>query len=331
MDETNQLCLSLKTFRNVLREQGKEKHDLADSLDEAIEKLNRKCEDCETHKTYCGTLEKMIDDLRALNLTLKGTEDSSLVKDLKLENQKLICVIKQLRDENAKLKKDLNDDTSQEASSSQIQKPLRKISLNIEENIGADNYKHLKNLLEIKGVFLTGSLLLQSYLGEKWDNVDIDIIACDKTEVIEYLIRNGYSVKLFEFAKYSKLSHVYRATGPEGYVPIDILVPFENITMRRETPDECYELARYVVSNFDFEFCKMLYDGQNIHIINRYAVDNKTHIGKPICHGNIHTSDKRILKYKNRGFSFPNIVSLRSNCHDKAYLDFHIYITSYAK
>jgi hypothetical protein len=204
--------------------------------------------------------------------------------------------------------------------------PAIKISENILGCIGHKAYAILQAALKIKGVYLTGSLLLQAYIGEVWDNFDIDLIACDKKTVFDFFMINGFSVSIVAYGNYSKVSHVYRATDSTNTIKFDILVPFKNIGMPRKTREECYNLALYVVSQFDFDFCKMLYDGCNAHIINRNAVDGKVHHRKPVSHGNIVTSQERIQKYIARGFGF-----VEDDLDQKIDIHNNLFVTQLAK
>lgn len=183
------------------------------------------------------------------------------------------------------------------------------------------NVAEIDGLLKLNGVYLTGSVVVQALLEEKWDSLsssppDIDIIAFDKGPIFAFLLEHGYTVKNMD-GIYRLGASVYSATKV-GFPKIDVLFPRGHVVSAVSTTEGRLKTAIKFVDLFDFEFCRVLFDGKKVHGANiaRFALQNKTHYeclnfgpcARKVAHFPFYeerlSSKARQDKYEKRGFKF---------------------------
>ena len=129
---------------------------------------------------------------------------------------------------------------------------------------------------------LCGGLVLQTILGENW-NTDIDIFTTEHLTSIDGLQFNRCCDDSYTIIPGVK--DLYR--GEFYGVKIDII--------HMTSLDD-------VFSGFDFDFCKVSFDGQHFHMKNPYSVLHKvcTLHESAVC---LKKASERIPKYEARGFT----------------------------
>ena len=145
-----------------------------------------------------------------------------------------------------------------------------------------DKWQEILSLLG-PDMVLTGGFVLQTVLGLEWPT-DIDIVTT------KALFHPGFGS--WKRSKYGELFPSY--SGKYQNLKIDII--------------RMYGLKE--IDKFDFDFCKIWFDGKEVHMMYPEAVKSKTCLVDYDPHGFIHENghpqvhDKtRIEKYRKRGFN----------------------------
>lgn len=121
--------------------------------------------------------------------------------------------------------------------------------------------------------------MLQAVLAEEWET-DIDIFTT-KEDDLELV--GTWAPRKTAYDLIMGVTGVTRGTLPDG-VKIDII----HIT-------DLYTLFQ----GFDLSFCKVWFDGSEIHIADEYAVENKTCV---VAHTDLRNKEERFQKYRDRRF-----------------------------
>ena len=154
----------------------------------------------------------------------------------------------------------------------------------------------LKETSRKHDIYMTGSFplcLLVNGKGEAWNHheIDIDLFVSSPEaaeEVGELLLHSGLYEKKRTFDNYLEIFTVYRFSG--NRVPtIDIV---EVVGQSVET---------FVNEMFDLDFCKILFDGTKLIILDIESLEEKRSVYKKPPHI-VFPVDYRIRRYRNRGF-----------------------------
>lgn len=201
-----------------------------------------------------------------------------------------------------------------------IEEPLRRF---LQVRIG--NEELMNKLLEIvnkRGAMLSGSMILGAVYDTCWADADLDIfVPVTKspytfTELDRLLNKYRIKVPSTDEFNHKKYGQFYR--GSEKFVAIrQYEIPVKNgfplsiqlINVSNAPNDDPVQGLKYVKSfissEFDFDFCKIGFDGKNIWFAKeaRKALANKS------CAPNyiIPETLKRMEKYLRRGFRFIGI------------------------
>lgn len=157
-----------------------------------------------------------------------------------------------------------------------------------------------QNIVDILNgeTFLCGGLLLQTVLCEQWDT-DIDIFTTNRDlKSLSFGIWNG-EPRGKTYEAIPGVIDVYTGIVPNG--------KYTNGTFKDLSIDiiQIYDIQS-LFYGFDFDFCKIRFDGKNILIEDPISVFNKSCVVKNIYV--MRNKDERVKKYTNRGFiiKFPD-------------------------
>jgi len=180
--------------------------------------------------------------------------------------------------------------------------------------------KRFNELLLGSNSIVSGSSLLQGLLNVRWEGSDIDIFTlsspdynpleealknCSKVRQLGgYSTNHGYPGSVFGEKIYRIEEYGYVEDGLDQYTIMgnqDV----ERIQIIYVNQDNYSDLCEFVDETFDFDFCKIVYDGQKTTILDWESVRTRT------CDGNEKKQNvsnmKRMLKYLKRGFQIYNI------------------------
>ena len=183
------------------------------------------------------------------------------------------------------------------------------------------NYKELMDSVNSLDGVISGSIILQCILNEHW-NSDIDIYVYSEGNIDFRGIFNTCNNKIDEtdfkdikFSGYLKTSkNINKLIKFKlNSVPIDLIFI-----------DKPYKY--YFKEDFDFDFCKNYFDGNELKVLNYESIINKTHFYNMIdIYSIINNSKfikKRFDKYKERGFKI--IPFIDSDLKSKRFLPYEI-------
>lgn len=177
---------------------------------------------------------------------------------------------------------------------------------------GIDDVELFEKLKETRS-FISGGFALQVYLGEKWQDSDLDIFT-DNNNINHYLRKKykSYNLPERDFDYYDLFTIDYREYQEKYKLYISNYKSPSNLNIQvirkggeSLLPTPTKELIETIHSEFDFDFCKVAFDGENLYIdkpkslINRIGYVNSKYLHKPITP----TLLSRIQKYSKRGFT----------------------------
>lgn len=176
-----------------------------------------------------------------------------------------------------------------------------------------DRVKDVDELFEMllkTNSVIAGSYPLQVYLGEKWNKSDLDIFTFSE-EMIKYLEEkygNGVNITIKYLSKKHKNSK-YKYFSEQG--KLDKVIEFKTETdfkvqvIRYMDLIEDVNVVDYTFDRFDFNFCKVGFDGKELHIFDKNSVINKM-TNYDLNHKLTPKTLERLLKYEKRGFVLIN-------------------------
>lgn len=145
---------------------------------------------------------------------------------------------------------------------------------------------------------ISGSFILSTILNENYSNTDIDIYVdnqFDYIRLIKFLVRSKYTLKgnILDNFSYNYLINnnliIYVDTfikTTNNNIKIDVIYCKNNIK---------------VIENFDLDIVKNFYNGSNFYVYDLTKILYKTdHINESTI---TEIKQKRIIKYRNRGFN----------------------------
>jgi hypothetical protein len=151
--------------------------------------------------------------------------------------------------------------------------------------------------------FIAGSFPLQVYLNESWKDSDIDIFTTGKY-ISQHLISKNYRYKII-FSK--DMEDVINSVNSRYAGKFDSVIEFTLHTGTRlqVIQTEAAISMDTVLGSFDFDFCKVAWDGHSFTMHNRGAIDKRE------CEYNVnrkinHKCAERLAKYESRGFTITN-------------------------
>jgi hypothetical protein len=278
--------------------------------DEAIAQLNA---DASKESAFVARLKATHSETIA-QLNDDAVKQIALIVQLKDENSRL-------KAENARLKSDLITrdfkigraveamkffvDIPKEKSNSTMIDVLRERVI----EYGVD-WELLRQLVDVPLTFITGSLITQSMLGERWENDakshDIDLITFNLDNVASTLFRAGYQVHTINRGGYGSGWDVYKyakvisgsSSGISRIVSFDVIVyPMRKTELGRER-----EYLRKMICDFDFTFAWNYFDGKAFYTLSYDSLKTKRHLGK--IPESSRTNQTREKTYASRGFTY---------------------------
>jgi len=192
----------------------------------------------------------------------------------------------------------------------------------------------LLETVKLYGAMLSGSMILGIVYKTCWADADLDIFVPVTTSPFKYTpldrLLQPFRVKdqSTDDINYKKYGQFYRGSEKfvsirqyeipvEGNFPLSIqLINVANAPS--DTPEEGIDHVKaFISSEFDFDFCKIAFDGENIWFAGeaRKALANKS------CAPNyiIPETLRRMEKYINRGFRFIGIKEYLGFKHREAF------------
>lgn len=151
------------------------------------------------------------------------------------------------------------------------------------------HYQGILDVLSPGTTEITGSLIVQALLNETWES-DIDIVTTDKTFCSlpfgKWLTCVGYTERYKDIpGLFNVINGEINGNGGRS-VKIDI-IQVENIQNH--------------IAMYDFDFCKVRFDGSEIHISNYDAIESKS-CSVTRKSNRFHNLNERVAKYRKRGF-----------------------------
>lgn len=260
-------------------------------------------------------------------LNADASKQFELITQLKEENARLKAdaskqseVIAQLKAENAQFKADLVTrdfkigraieamkffvDTPKEKTKTMFDVLRERV---VEYGVDWELFRQLSN---VHCTYITGSLVTQSMLGEKWENDamshDIDLITFNLGNVDSALRYAGYNVQTINRGGYGSGWDVYKYSKviPGSSSEISRVVFFDVIVcpMRKTEIGREREHLRMMIRNFDFTFCWNYFDGKAFYTLSHESLKNKRHSGK--IPESSRTNQAREKTYASRGFTY---------------------------
>lgn len=181
---------------------------------------------------------------------------------------------------------------------------VTKMTNRLKNDIDNINVSEFIKMLKYTDSVIAGSYPLQVYHDETWKGSDIDIFTTS-TEMKEYMdkkFKNGVSLKRenIYYDEIKRGKNNYDITMSRISEVIDYNTPKINIQLIMV---ENIEKIIDITQNFDFDFCKTTFDGEEFNItdegknkIGNYSLkDSKTVLGY-----------FRLIKYEKRGFTVLN-------------------------
>lgn len=171
-----------------------------------------------------------------------------------------------------------------------LKERLRNTGLNIDEFL---------EVVKESNCIIAGGLILQVYSRQNWEESDMDIFAFGDCLVETYLTKQ----------KFDKTVHVSNLKNNyEGYTAeriCEYITPTGfKIQVMWSTGYE--KKAVDYLDKFDFEFCKIGYDGKDLSIVGYDAIQNKYSNFDFEKRTPTGTTYKRLIKYEKRGFHITN-------------------------
>lgn len=158
--------------------------------------------------------------------------------------------------------------------------------------------------------YISGSFVLNRILDEDWDINDMDIFTFNTDGMHKELIEQGFSISSQtgtlegsypRLRRYLKggiadfIGNFINYTNEKSSLKIQVIKLFKG-----EGSRPISSIIEYVRDTFDFDFCKTVYDGDELTIMEpesiRYKVCNICKLSDPI------SKLSRIAKYMSRGF-----------------------------
>jgi len=192
-------------------------------------------------------------------------------------------------------------------------------------NHGIDAPNLFNKLVETKSV-IAGSYPLQVYLGEYWEDSDLDIFTENIFQLCLYFNRLCGQRNMFVYQR-SILDEVsifiFGDNTGSCYIHTGDFQLFEFET-KKHLRIQLISSVQYrntdTISAFDLGFCKVAFDGQQLLmsdkrsvLTRRYSFDLEKEFSQPLdfeekCRKVQHMlkTAKRIVKYQKRGFEIPN-------------------------
>lgn len=174
------------------------------------------------------------------------------------------------------------------------QKIINKINEHINK-IFLHDAADFKNLLKKTGSIISGSFLLQIILNEYWQDTDIDIY-------VPYCMKD-YDVEFIEFFKKYELIYENHNTYnlcAKGIEYVNTYNVNNKIIQLIVVDCSLFGMYSYIISSFDYDFCK------NVYGINKYKEYIRMHNFQKIIDKTdmeTRTESKRYIKYSDRGFA----------------------------
>jgi len=193
------------------------------------------------------------------------------------------------------------------------------------ELLGLADAAQFIEIIKNTGGCIAGSLILQLLLNEYWPTSDIDIYTQDVKNLsaeifklypldgVKIISRQGYAgTVLVNTGGRAIPRPLYEYRDPK---PINIGKVFDFnysdklkiqiIEMNDNTTDFNNHMLNYIKRTYDFDFCKNMYNGNELYIIKPQSIINKVtdlnNLECPSC------DLSRIIKYTNRGFTINNV------------------------
>lgn len=217
-------------------------------------------------------------------------------------------------------------------------------------NVLGHNGEAICALLKHDKCVIAGSFAMQVVTGDNFEDSDIDIFSFDDSDILAYLLAEGYTKKI-DTDKYKtktiekndsdtvdsnkinniknsehnisetkistyryRINHIKRVTThyvSKSKVPIQIIVmdprcqnktqQHDGMILSNESMNNCIE------TNFDLDFCKILFDGTNVIKYDNDALKNKMctfSISKnKLTDTRLTNTWSRIQKYAKRGYT----------------------------
>lgn len=152
-----------------------------------------------------------------------------------------------------------------------------------------------KKLKETESV-IAGSLPLQIVLGETWVDSDLDIF-CKNQEMLLY------------FNQFYKAYPISEADSKRYNVVFDQVVEYHTPTgfkIQVIWSKSLKEIVKDTLDRFDFDFCKVAFDGDKFHIAVPEAVKSRSCTFNYNPHSTSIKNYHRLIKYEKRGFIVSN-------------------------
>jgi len=220
-----------------------------------------------------------------------------------------------ITDANPPINESKNTTTSVPVS---IPVPMRERFIQRLEALG-HNGQEICDLLIPDHTVIAGSFAMQVltdvYFTEK--NSDIDIFTYNDTKIGEYLVSRGYTVVQDDGSK----KYVNKSDENEKILPYKYMInqiqrvttytseksaiPIQVILMKQSETEISMNLL--IAQNFDLDFCKVVFDGQDMQKYDNGSIDIKQctfSIKKSgLNQAQLDATWQRIKKYTNRGYS----------------------------
>jgi hypothetical protein len=171
------------------------------------------------------------------------------------------------------------------------------------DNIYEIEKHRLTNFLDILkeiGGLITGSLVLQCLLKEKWVS-DIDIFV----SISNYHKLDNFLSQYYHRSSINLVNCKYKNMD-ERIVYIINYIGTEEVKFQLICVDiNPHNLKDFIIETFDYDFCKNIFDGTTLYIHDLNKVMNKT--DNYSISSTLQRSVKRYNKYKERGFNIPKL------------------------
>ena len=144
------------------------------------------------------------------------------------------------------------------------------------------NYDLFEPILKADTTVISGGLITQILTDLEW-KTDIDIFTTDK-EVLTYFKEKRFIPTPLGI-NYGSSYNVYRFSVNKN-ITVDIIIVLDLMK---------------AIGNFDLDFCKCWFDGEDFNVINSQSILTKTH-DRPHLNKTCNL-EERIAKYRKRGFT----------------------------
>ena len=167
-------------------------------------------------------------------------------------------------------------------------------------NKQAINTADLLTKLEETNSIIAGSYPLQTILNEEWESSDLDIFTGNKS-MLKYFDQ-FYTPYLLTDEK-DKYKYTYESKVVEYKTPTNFKIQVIYSDKFALTSDNI-AVKDKVFKHFDFDFCKVGFDGKTLYVANPKAVKDRK-ITYDFSKLTMKTYE-RLLKYEKRGFTLTN-------------------------